>query len=131
MSLHDATHLVAGACSGSLAGSGHGRRAPRESMTTALTKPSTGPQRIAGRYRVEAALGEGGMGVVSRAHDESTGRTVAVKQLHPAEGRAGTALFQREYHTLVLLKHPRIVEVYDYGIDAAGPYYTMELLDGD
>ena len=40
------------------------------------------------------------------------------------------ALFEREYHTLVRLKHPRIIEVYDYGIDEHGPYYTMELLDG-
>ena len=40
------------------------------------------------------------------------------------------ALFEREYHTLAQLAHPRIIEVYDYGIDDAGPYYTMELLDG-
>jgi eukaryotic-like serine/threonine-protein kinase len=31
---------------------------------------------------------------------------------------------------LAQLAHPRIVEVYDYGIDDVGPYYTMELLDG-
>jgi serine/threonine protein kinase len=41
-----------------------------------------------------------------------------------------TALFQREYHTLAQLAHPRIIEVYDYGLDAAGPFYTMELLEG-
>jgi serine/threonine protein kinase/predicted ATPase len=70
------------------------------------------------------------MGVVSRAYDESTGRTIALKQLRRAAGRTVTALFQREYHTLVLLKHPRIVEAYEYGIDPSGPYYTMELLDG-
>ena len=40
------------------------------------------------------------------------------------------ALFEREYHTLVRLKHPRIIEVYDYGLTEHGPYYTMELLDG-
>ena len=40
------------------------------------------------------------------------------------------ALFEREYHTLVRLKHPRIIEVYDYGLTDQGPYYTMELLDG-
>jgi len=37
---------------------------------------------------------------------------------------------QREYHTLEQLRHPRIIEVYDYGVDELGPYYTMELLDG-
>jgi hypothetical protein len=40
------------------------------------------------------------------------------------------AFFEREYFTLAQLLHPRIVSVHDYGIDATGPYYTMELLDG-
>jgi len=39
-------------------------------------------------------------------------------------------LLEREYHTLAQLAHPRIIEVYDYGLDASGPYYTMELLEG-
>ena len=39
-------------------------------------------------------------------------------------------LLEREYHTLAQLAHPRIIEVYDYGVDERGPYYTMELLDG-
>lgn len=79
-------------------------------------------------------LGSGGMGVVYRARDESTGRIVAFKQLtsSTAGSRRATAeaLFEREYHTLVRLKHPRIIEVYDYGVTDSGPYYTMELLDG-
>ncbi|HET8933435.1 MAG TPA: serine/threonine-protein kinase [Polyangiales bacterium] len=37
----------------------------------------------------------------------------------------------REYHALSELRHPRIIEVYDYGVDAGVPYYTMELLDGE
>ncbi|MFI5308484.1 MAG: AAA family ATPase, partial [Polyangiales bacterium] len=41
-----------------------------------------------------------------------------------------TAMFEGEYQTLASLRHPGIVEVYDYGVDAAGAYYTMELLDG-
>ena len=39
-------------------------------------------------------------------------------------------MFEREFHTLAGLKHPRIIEVYDYGVDERGAYYTMELLDG-
>jgi serine/threonine protein kinase len=48
------------------------------------------------------------------------------------EGGVALAGFtpRREYHTLVRLKHPRIIEVYDYGVNADGPYYTMELLSG-
>ena len=40
-------------------------------------------------------------------------------------------LFEREFHTLSELAHPRIVEVYDYGVDGEGAYYTMELLGGN
>jgi serine/threonine-protein kinase len=74
------------------------------------------------------------MGIVYRARDESTGQIVALKQLlsSRAHGRRDTfeALFQREFHTLAGLRHPRIIEVYDYGHSEHGPYYTMELLGG-
>jgi len=72
------------------------------------------------------------MGAVYRCLDTSTGRLVALKQLICDPGmraRAG-ALFEREYHTLAGFQHPRIIEVYDYGIDRDAAYYTMELLDG-
>ncbi|MEM9194717.1 MAG: AAA family ATPase, partial [Myxococcota bacterium] len=90
---------------------------------------------VAGRYRLEARLGTGGMGTVYRAFDRSTGSEVAIKQLRSDQtvGRARRAelRFRREYHSLASLEHPRIIEVYDYGVDRAGPYYTMELLDGE
>jgi hypothetical protein len=75
------------------------------------------------------------MGVVHRAHDQVLHREVALKQLTAAKLAPDRrslleALFSREYHTLVRLKHPRIIEVYDYGQDRDGPYYTMELLSG-
>jgi hypothetical protein len=91
-------------------------------------------QLFAGKYKLNDKLGEGGMGVVYRATEASTGRVVALKQL--LSSMAGTkraaaeALFEREYHTLVRLKHPRIIEAYDYGLTPEGPYYTMELLEG-
>jgi serine/threonine protein kinase len=63
-----------------------------------------------------------------------TRRVVAFKQLRSVETgerrRTLELLFEREYRTLVRLKHPRIIEVYDFGVTPAGPYYTMELLDG-
>ena len=74
------------------------------------------------------------MASVHEAVDVATGRRVALKRLRPeAESRRrlrNEELFQREYHTLAQLAHPRIVEVHDYGVDADGAYYTMELLDG-
>ena len=88
----------------------------------------------AGRYRILDELGVGGMGAVYRAQDRAAGRIVAFKQLKSiaagAKRRTIEALFEREYHTLVRLKHPRIIDVYDYGLTESGPYYTMELLDG-
>ena len=91
---------------------------------------------IGARYRIEAVLGRGGMGAVYRVRDERKRCAVALKQLHGAarNGTTGalvTSQFEREYHTLCQLAHPSIIEVYDYGVDDSGAFYTMELLDGE
>jgi Protein kinase domain/AAA ATPase domain len=89
---------------------------------------------IAGRYRVLGQLGGGGMAVVYEVVDSVSGRRVALKRPHASSRvehqKHGAELFAREFHTLIQLAHPRIVEAYDYGIDEHGAYYTMELLDG-
>ncbi len=76
--------------------------------------------RIAGRYAVHSELGRGGMAVVYQVNDAVTGRDLALKQLVIAEGdpqgKGTAALFEREFHTLAELSHPRIIEVYDYGV---------------
>ena len=97
--------------------------------------PSRAPkgERNAGRYELLGELGRGGMAVVERVRDRSSGRELALKRLavpadHPY-AKDALRLFEREFHTLAQLAHPRIIEVYEYGIDEA-PYYTMELLDG-
>jgi hypothetical protein len=90
------------------------------------------PELIGERYRVQAALGQGGMARVYRVLDERSGQGLALKQLVASSERMPTlqAMFEHEYHTLVQLAHPRIVRVFDYGLDAGKPYYTMELLEG-
>ena len=79
-------------------------------------------------------LGRGGMGAVYRVRDARSGAQArAQARLLTRDARKiekRKALFEREYHTLAQLAHPRIIEVYDYGVDERGPYYTMELLDG-
>ncbi|GAA3337395.1 hypothetical protein GCM10020358_13510 [Amorphoplanes nipponensis] len=89
------------------------------------------------RYQLRQRLGVGGMSEVWRAHDQVLGRDVAVKVLAP--GAAGDAhrpaRIRLEARAAAGLRHPHIVDVYDYGeeIDAAGrarPYVVMELVDG-
>jgi hypothetical protein len=89
-------------------------------------------QHIDGRYRVLDLLGRGGMGAVYRVHDERAGRELALKRLLASQEHNPVVaeLFEREFHTLSQLAHPRIIEVYEYGVDDAGAYYTMELLGG-
>jgi len=84
------------------------------------------------RYKVLSLLGRGGAAAVYGVLDLSTNKRLAMKQLVPRKERAEhqRLRFRREFHTMAGLVHPNIVEVYDYGIAADGPFYTMELLDG-
>jgi serine/threonine-protein kinase len=100
-----------------------------------VTQPaSTAVELIADRYQKVGELGVGGMAAVYEVTDSATGRRLALKRPridgNPEHRKRIEELFAREFHTLVQLSHPRIVQVYDYGVDAQGPYYTMELLDG-
>jgi len=88
---------------------------------------------VGGRYVIEEALGRGGMAAVYRARDEKTGEKLALKRSWARDSKKALkrrALLEREFQTLAHLSHPRIIEVYDFGVDEDGPYYTMELLDG-
>ena len=101
-------------------------------MTGSFEQPED-RARIAERYVVEDTLGEGTMGTIYRVFDGASETSLALKQLKvESSDTTGIriALFQREYHTLKQLAHPRIIRVYDYGVADGVPYYTMELLDG-
>jgi hypothetical protein len=85
------------------------------------------------RYVAQEQLASGGMGVVYRVHDRLTGEARALKRIQPeAAGEPlHVAAFEREYQVLAGLDHPRIIRVFDYGVDELGPFYTMELLEGE
>jgi hypothetical protein len=72
------------------------------------------------------------MGVVYRVVDRSTGEERALKRLNRNTNNELFVIeaFEREYQVLAGLDHPRIIRVFDYGVDDVGPYYTMELLEG-
>jgi hypothetical protein len=86
------------------------------------------------RYQVHRLLGRGGMALVYEATDRTNDRRVALKRLQAlpesAKQRRNLELFEREFHTLSQLAHPRIVRVFDFGVDQIGAYYAMELLEG-
>jgi hypothetical protein len=87
---------------------------------------------LGGRYRLLEVLGTGGMATVYRAGDEVLGREVAVKVLSPqyAADPGFLARFEREARHVARLNHPRIVTVFDCGIDGGTPYIVMELAAG-
>jgi len=90
------------------------------------------------RYRIDAEIGRGGMGVVYRAHDTLLGRDVAVKVLSDAGlGTEGRARLLREAQAAAQLDHPNIVSVYDAGEIDSGtdlgetvPFIVMQLVAG-
>ncbi len=86
-----------------------------------------------GRYRLEGELGQGGMAVVYRAHDERLNRPVAIKMLRPqfAGDQNFLTRFRREAQAVAILSHPNLAAVWDTGEVNAIPYIVMELVDGD
>ncbi|WP_405880257.1 serine/threonine protein kinase [Streptomyces sp. NBC_01136] len=91
---------------------------------------------IAGRYRLEARIGRGGMGVVWRATDQLLGRQVAVKELalddslSGEEARTQRDRTLREARAVAQLHHPHIIVVHDVVEEDERPYIVMELIDG-
>ncbi|WP_330288313.1 serine/threonine-protein kinase [Streptomyces sp. NBC_00576] len=91
---------------------------------------------IAGRYRLEARVGRGGMGVVWRATDQLLERRVAVKELtqdtslSTDEARLRRDRTLREARAVAQLSHPHIIVVHDVVEDDERPYIVMELIDG-
>ncbi|MFB6848930.1 protein kinase [Streptomyces sp. NPDC056373] len=91
---------------------------------------------LAGRYRVTAALGRGGMGVVWKAVDEVLGREVAVKELRTYTDAAGPELaalqlrMRREARAAARVRHPGVIAVHDIAQVDGRPIIVMELVDG-
>ncbi|MCB9704754.1 MAG: serine/threonine protein kinase, partial [Myxococcales bacterium] len=90
-----------------------------------------GPE-VFGRYRIEAKIGAGGMGVVYRAHDPELDRRVAVKLLRAeaADDERARQRMLREARAMARLAHPNVIHVYDVGAVDDQVFVAMELVDG-
>lgn len=92
----------------------------------------TGSWILSGRYVLTEVLGTGGMATVWRGHDQVLGREVAVKVLSPqyAADPGFAARFEREARHAASVSNPRLVTVFDSGIDRGTPFLVMELVSG-
>jgi serine/threonine protein kinase/tetratricopeptide (TPR) repeat protein len=93
------------------------------------------PERI-GAYRILRLLGEGGMGVVYLAEQESPRRAVALKVIRPGfSGPSAVQRFTHEAQWLARLRHKGIAQIYESGVaeTSAGPqpYFAMEYVEGE
>ncbi len=87
---------------------------------------------LAGRYRIERELGQGGMATVYLARDLKHDRDVAIKVLHPELGAAlGGERFLAEIRTTARLQHPHILPLLDSGVADSLLYYAMPYVVGE
>ena len=85
-----------------------------------------------GAYRIMERIGRGGMATVFRAYHPALDRFVAIKVLPDffAEEPDYRERFQQEARSVARLKHPNILEIFDYGYDDGTAYLVLELVEG-
>ncbi len=85
-----------------------------------------------GRYRIIQHLGRGGMAEVYKAYQTSLDRHVAIKVMHAflTDEKDFLARFEREAKAVATLRHPSIVQVYDFDAEHDMYYMVMEFIDG-
>jgi len=98
-------------------------------MTDAISRLSTA---LAGHYRIERELGQGGMATVYLAEDLKHERKVAVKVLRPdLSASLGSERFLREIRIAAQLQHPHVLTVFDSGEAGGLLYYVMPYIEGE
>lgn len=89
---------------------------------------------LAGKYKVEGLLGEGGMAQVFRAVHLGLDRPVVIKLMHSSMPSMDTAMkrFEQECKVTAKLSHPNVVSVFDVGtLEGRRPYLVMEFIQGE
>ena len=86
-----------------------------------------------GKYTLDALIGRGGMAEVYKSTHPELGRDLAIKILHPFHTDAPGFIerFRREAQAAAGLRHPNIVQIYDFAVTEDGIYYmVMEFIEG-
>jgi tetratricopeptide (TPR) repeat protein/tRNA A-37 threonylcarbamoyl transferase component Bud32 len=100
--------------------------------STAETRPAGSlPGSVPG-YEILGELGRGGMGVVYKARQQNLKRIVALKMILAGSHASPEARvrFLHEAETIARLKHPNVVQVFDFGTHEGKPYFSLEYLEG-
>lgn len=98
-----------------------------------MNQPTWIGQTLGGRYKIEALLGQGGMSAVYRAFDPNLKRVVAVKLVHShlSSDQEFVKRFEEEASVVASLRHPNIVQVFDFNTDQGINYMVMEFVPGE
>ncbi|MCB9006869.1 MAG: serine/threonine protein kinase [Ardenticatenaceae bacterium] len=88
--------------------------------------------RIFGKYKLYNRLGSGGMARVYKAYQSNLDRYVALKVLHSALAEEDEFIgrFEREASAVARMRHPNIVQVFDYDTEGDSHYMVMEYIEG-
>lgn len=88
---------------------------------------------LGGRYKIQSLIGQGGMAAVYKAHDPNLHRSVAIKVIHPhlSDNPEFFRRFEEEATAVAQLRHPNIVQVYDFAHDEGMYYMVMEFVMGE
>lgn len=108
-------------------------RAEAEVLSRSGDPPTSIPSDSLPGYRLLHEIHRGGQGVVYRAHQEATGRTVAVKVMRegPFAGPSDRARFEREVRLLAAVRHPNIVAIHDSGSAGGHFFFVMDYIAGE
>ena len=90
-------------------------------------------QILSGRYQIEALIGQGGMAAVYKAYDPNLRRSVAIKVIHThlSNNPEFVRRFEEEAAAVAHLRHPNIVQVFDFNHDQDRYYMVMEFIPGE
>jgi len=105
------------------------QKCPADGSRLGRAKPDVA---VLGAYRLVERLGTGGMGAVYRAIHEKLGRTVAIKVLNRSllADRTNIARFFQEARSVNTIRHPNVVDIYDFVTAGRDIYTVMEFLVG-